>query len=541
MNASFSDHRVAAVPRLRGSPRWRAAASAGLLAAACLCGAGARADEEPPGRIARAAEVSGDVRTVDAQGEWVTLPRNQPLSTGDRVITGKEGRATIEIGSSTVRIGPVSDLSIRRLDDQKIFLHFSHGQMALRARSADILGELAVDTDEGVWVPRHPGHFRFDRAPRQVLAVQAWSGDLLLEAPDSSLPVGANQRAEVWREGPRAATHSKMVAPMVDDFANWALARNGVDDRDASVVAAALAQGVPLEMTGASDLVRYGQWSDAPGFGSVWMPDAVPSGWAPYQDGFWTWIAPWGWTWVDDSPWGFAPFHYGRWVPLHGRWAWTPGHWSGRPVYAPALVGWLGGAGFALDGAPAIGWVALAPDELFFPGYAVSSRYWSIVNNGRTPPARRLPESLKGRTRFVPAGPVAYANVGAPDAVAVIATASLLPRAPVGAMRSDRRRSPPGAMMAKAAELPPPGPPAGRAALAAAAEVVPVSRAGAPASAGVPAIAPPSMRTTPISAPASTMALRKPAPPAVPVPPSATSGAQRLSADRYDADLRERR
>jgi hypothetical protein len=25
-------------------------------------------------------------------------------------------------------------------------------------------------------------------------------------------------------------------------------------------------------------------------------------------------MSPWGWTWVDNAPWGFAPFHYGRWV-----------------------------------------------------------------------------------------------------------------------------------------------------------------------------------------------------------------------------------
>ena len=76
----------------------------------------------------------------------------------------------------------------------------------------------------------------------------------------------------------------------------------------------------------------------------------VPPGWAPYRYGHWAWIAPWGWTWVDDAPWGYAPFHYGRWVFVGGGWAWVPGPVvvGVRPVYAPALVAWVGGPGFGV-------------------------------------------------------------------------------------------------------------------------------------------------------------------------------------------------
>ncbi len=73
------------------------------------------------------------------------------------------------------------------------------------------------------------------------------------------------------------------------------------------------------------------------------MPRVVASGWAPYSTGRWAWVQPWGWTWVDDAPWGFAPFHYGRWVYLRNSWCWAPGSYVRRPVYAPALVAWIGG------------------------------------------------------------------------------------------------------------------------------------------------------------------------------------------------------
>ncbi len=58
---------------------------------------------------------------------------------------------------------------------------------------------------------------------------------------------------------------------------------------------------------------------------------------------------PLGLDLVDDAPWGFAPFHYGRWVSWNGGWGWAPGplgYWN--PYYAPALVGWIGGSGFGV-------------------------------------------------------------------------------------------------------------------------------------------------------------------------------------------------
>ncbi len=62
----------------------------------------------------------------------------------------------------------------------------------------------------------------------------------------------------------------------------------------------------------------------------------VSAGWAPYTTGSWAFVEPWGWTWVDEAPWGFAPFHYGRWIMVRGAWAWVPGARGYRPVYAPA-------------------------------------------------------------------------------------------------------------------------------------------------------------------------------------------------------------
>jgi hypothetical protein len=105
--------------------------------------------------------------------------------------------------------------------------------------------------------------------------------------------------------------------------------------------------------------------------------------WAPYRYGHWAWIAPWGWTWVDDEPWGFAPFHYGRWALVESRWYWVPGRAFVRPIYAPALVAFVGGPGFHFSvgvGGPGVAWFPLAPGEVYVPWYRTSRAYVNNVN-----------------------------------------------------------------------------------------------------------------------------------------------------------------
>jgi hypothetical protein len=141
-------------------------------------------------------------------------------------------------------------------------------------------------------------------------------------------------------------------------------------------------------MTGYEDLDDHGSWRDDAEYGPLWIPRSVPSGWVPYRDGRWTYLQPWGWTWVDNAPWGYAPFHYGRWVVVGKRWCWAPGRHIGRPVWSPALVGWVGGSGWSVGfhsggsyrPAPAQGWYPLAPRDSFVPHYRVKPDHLRYLN-----------------------------------------------------------------------------------------------------------------------------------------------------------------
>jgi hypothetical protein len=75
-------------------------------------------------------------------------------------------------------------------------------------------------------------------------------------------------------------------------------------------------------------LAAYGTWVDDPVYGRIWVPSTseVGADFTPYAtNGEWI-DTEYGWTWASGWAWGWAPFHYGRWVGLaNSRWGWVPG------------------------------------------------------------------------------------------------------------------------------------------------------------------------------------------------------------------------
>ncbi|HJV59573.1 MAG TPA: DUF6600 domain-containing protein, partial [Albitalea sp.] len=404
-----------------------------------LCSAfGANAWADPPGRVGRLGDMNGQVwlYTPDA-GEWISAVRNRPLTSGDRIATDADGRAEVRIGSATVRLDGGTELEVVQIDDEHIALQLHNGSVAARLRSNDSAREFELRTAEGRFLANRPGRYRIDRTD-STSNLTVWSGEAVYEGPGSALTVYSGQRAEFWLDQNNAAQYS-ITDPVHDDFAAWSSDRDRRDDRSAST------RYVSPEMTGVEDLDRYGRWEQAPEYGAVWVPVGVPVGWAPYSAGHWAWVSPWGWTWVDDAPWGFAPFHYGRWAMFHDRWCWVPGTYVRRPVYAPALVGWVGGPHFSLtvnvggSPAPAVGWFPLAPREVYVPTYRVSPGYVQQVNITHVTNITNVTTIINNPQLAVTN--VEYRNRHIPRAVTVVPQTVMVNRQPVAPSASQFRSS----------------------------------------------------------------------------------------------------
>jgi len=409
---------IIALPREIGVWFMRAA---WLLAALAAFAAGsARAQDDPPGRVGRLAETQGQVWWYDHDdGQWTEAQRNRPLTGGDRISTAPEARAELRIGSTVLRLGAVTELEVLQLDDERMRFQLHSGSLALRVRSREVAEEIELVTAEARLRPVRSGHYRLDRLDDTSHA-GSWRGTLRIDEA-GGFEIDTGQRVELWREGiARELRHAGGSLPN-DDFADWVAAADLQDERSAAT------RHVSPEMTGAEDLDRYGRWDNHPDYGVVWYPYEVRAGWAPYRHGTWVWVRPWGWTWVDEARWGFAPFHYGRWVHWRGRWGWWPGSYVARPVYAPALVGWVGDSNWGVSvnvGGPAIGWVPLAPREVFVPWYRHTPVYVDRINRRPHMPGRKPVPQL-------PTGPARYGNQGVPGAVTVVPRDVLVRRQPM--------------------------------------------------------------------------------------------------------------
>lgn len=384
----------------------------GLLALVLLMALGAAAWADPPGRVGRLAQATGTVWIYEPeQNEWVGVKVNRPITTGDRLATDRGARADVQIGSASLRLDGATELVVEQLDDARVALRLERGAAALRLRLAESAHEFELSADDARYLPTQPGQYRVDQQDN-VTTAQVWSGEMRFQATDSTLLLQPGTRYSFWRQDDR--THYDMAAaPGEDAFGAWVLAQDQREDRVAST------RYVSPEMTGAADLDRYGRWDTHPEYGAVWFPTVVVSSWAPYRYGHWAWVAPWGWSWVDDAPWGFAPFHYGRWASWRGRWCWVPGRYVARPVYAPALVGWIGGnnisvgvtAGTRHPAPPVIGWVPLGPRDPFVPRFNATPRYiWGVnathgpwLPQGGRPPSSWDNRNVPGAVTVVPA------------------------------------------------------------------------------------------------------------------------------------------
>lgn len=387
--------------------------------------------EDPPGRVARLSYVSGQVSfSPSGTDDWVSAVLNRPITTGDKLWTDQNSRAELQIGSLVIRLGDMSGFSFLNLDDHMTQIRLTEGTVNLHVVRIGDGETIEVDTPNLAFSILRPGHYRLN----------------VNEAGDTSIVNVRDGEGEVTGGGSAYTLHpgdqgiftgtdtlNSDVEPLAeeDSFDTWC------DERDLREEHAVARRYVSDDVIGYEDLDDYGGWRPVPEYGTVWFPHVAVVGWAPYRYGHWAWVSPWGWTWVDDAPWGFAPFHYGRWVFVGGAWGWVPcprpvvGVAYVRPVFAPALVAWVGGPhfaagiGFAAGGFAVgvnVGWFPLGPREVFVPSYPVSRTYVENVNISNTVVNRTVINNYYNTTvvnKSVTVNNVHYMNQSVSGAVTV--------------------------------------------------------------------------------------------------------------------------
>jgi hypothetical protein len=343
--------------------------------------AGAQSDQyDPPARVGRLAQATGSVSFHSAdQNQWQAATLNYPVTSGNSFWTEPGAHAAIDVGADRIYLAGSTELDVATLDDQSLIASLAQGAVYLRVLDSSNYTRYEIDTPRGAVHITRPGQYEIVAGDADnPTAVIAFDGSAQIIGQNINTTVTPRQAIYISGQGPFSVGGNRARQ---DDFSQFV--RNEELPYFAANQAPAL--GSPRE-TGYRDLARYGQWEQTPNYGAIWTPLQVAVDWAPYRDGHWAYVVPWGWTWVDNAPWGFTPFHYGRWIQYHHRWVWLPGRVVERPVYAPALVNFFGGFNFGggvninIAIGSAVGWVPLGPEEVYVPPYHSSRQYIRNVN-----------------------------------------------------------------------------------------------------------------------------------------------------------------
>lgn len=337
------------------------------------------AQDEPGQPVARLSVISGEVsvRRGDS-GDWLAAVLNAPLMVEDSISVAPGGQAELQLDyANFVRIAADSEIRISDLSTGRNQIQVARGLVTYRAlRDSNVQAEISTPV-----VAVHPMRLatvRVEVGPDGGTRIVVRRGDAEISTPRGTERVHEGNMMIV-RGTPDNPEYQLSSAPPRDGWDNWN------DQRDSYLGRAQSNRYVSPDIYGVEDLDANGRWGYDPAYGNVWTPN-VPATWAPYRDGQWVWEDFYGWTWIPYEPWGWAPFHYGSWYYRTGfGWSWFPGQRYGHYWWHPAMVGFFGfggGSGFAV-GFGNVGWVPLAPFEVFHPWYG---RGWFggrnvIVNN----------------------------------------------------------------------------------------------------------------------------------------------------------------
>jgi hypothetical protein len=338
-------------------------------------------DDDIRQTVARVSYLNGGVSYArgDDPDNWQSADLNVPLTLGDRIYTGRGGRAELSIhGGTYVRLDGDTDLEALNLTDdtQQLSLKLGTASFQLRRLGQDDVFE--VDTPNAAITFDAAGDYRVDVDQDGNSRIVVRRGRALVAAGGGQVTIQSGDEMDInGLDDPRYDIVG-LAGP--DGFDRW------VSVRAARVSRSRSRQYVSEDIVGVADLDDAGSWQDVPEYGRCWSPARVAVDWAPYRDGHWVWQDPWGWTWISTESWGWAPYHYGRWVTYSSRWYWVPDAPRTYARYSPALVAFVGGGpGVAVAAGGFVGWFPLAPRDPFNPWWgarrpAVEVRNVTYVN-----------------------------------------------------------------------------------------------------------------------------------------------------------------
>ncbi len=341
---------------------------------------------DPPRRAARLGYVGGSVSFQPA-GLKVATPAevNRPFTSGDSFWSQHDGRGELQTENASIRFGAGTNLVIKELSNQATEIELKSGSLSVRLHTLAPQESFQIDTPNSY-------SFGLTRAGQYRVDIEEKGDELITVRFGEAEAFKVDGATDTVRQGMQGRISSGKIEhhaiPGLDEFDVWCIGRDKSEDYAVS------AHYVSRDIPGYADLDKYGDWRTSDQYGAVWFPRNMDPDWVPNRFGHFIAASPWNMHWVEDKPWGFAPFHYGRWKEINGEWGWIPPssakaagpgqQFAIRPYYTPSLVAWAKFAPGTVGTEAMVGWFPLGPGEAWKPGFETTPAYIERVNRTNT-------------------------------------------------------------------------------------------------------------------------------------------------------------
>ena len=294
---------------------------------------------------------------------------NLPIAESDQLVTHEGGRAEVELADGNrVQIAGETRLRFDALAGEQgseateSGLTLLEGSVAVEAGTFTDNRAFRVDTPDASVYVTSGALARINLDPRRGTSVIARRGSVDVQTRSGSIPVQAGQYVLVHGDDQPELARGTFSR---DRFDVWVAQRSETLLQAHNSVSARYVGGDDYDEDVAA-LDNYGTWDNSSTYGNVWRPN-VGAEWSPYSDGYW-YNTPAGATWVDYSPWGWFPHHFGNWFfdAGFGSWCWSPAF-----AYSPGWVYWGFSGGY-------VGWCPIG----YYSGFAPWGSYWGGWGSG---------------------------------------------------------------------------------------------------------------------------------------------------------------
>ncbi|MCX7044520.1 MAG: hypothetical protein NTX50_03405, partial [Candidatus Sumerlaeota bacterium] len=359
--------------------RWIGLAGALILAA--MAAAPVMAQTDAPPIVGRVYYAEGELlRYVPETKDWVAVVMDAPFGTEDTLFAGAQGVAELVIPNDTwIRMGNNTQIQFLALRDDLTEVDMASGMARFYNKSDNDV--IKATCDFGYVLAPAGGAFDFYVGQNSAEVVPVRGTMTFVHS-------GTQARYELTAGMPSILADQRQVSngegTVDQDWDRWNAAREDFWAQRASARSQSAEYLPPTLQAESYVLDQQGQWDTVNYEGRecrFWRPVRVEADWAPFTVGRWT---EWGGdqTWVPAESFGYMTHHYGNWVMVERRWYWAPPVARvqvGLPFldigfsWCPGRVSWIHSEGY-------VGWVPLAPREIYYSHHRWGGHHSEIIN-----------------------------------------------------------------------------------------------------------------------------------------------------------------